>query len=351
MALKKGYCSKCTTKNELNRIFWVNSEAEHCFCPRCMAKLDPKTAIADYEMFIANGLLEAQRMLYQATDFYGAYCKFAEVLDIEPESDHARLGRIIALIYMSKLRKSKFRETAILLKTEATAHFHKMKDLEIYAKTLRKCFRAIDEYDTLFRKRLMVRKAFYSVDCLKLFIQRLSEIIDLKNLLIEELTFVNEKLDNEKIKNAIDEYKESTKNSQKELKLKYPTVDGTKYGLAKINDNGEIILGYGDTKTKPITHYRHHTLSDKDEKGKLIKDEVYPNNMGIARGIKITIPVLIALLVIALGLLVPYFIFMKKSLGWYFLIGSGVFLAAFVVVFVLRLTWKHKLKKRHHLID
>ena len=351
MALKKGYCSKCTTKNELNRIFWVNSEAEHCFCPRCMAKLDPKTAIADYEMFIANKLLEAQRMLYQATDFYGAYCKFAEVLDVEEDSDQARLGRIISLIYMSKLRKSKFKETTILLKSEAAAHFHKMKDLDIYAKTLRKCFRAIDEYDTLFRKRLMVKKTFYSVDCLKLFIQRLSEIIDLKNLLIEELIFVNEKIEDEKIQNAIDEYKESVKLSQKELKQKYPTVDGTKYGLAKINDNGEIILGYGDTKTKPITHYRHHTLSDKDDKGTLIKDDVYPNNMGISRGIKVTIPVLIILLVLAIGLLVPYFILRKESYAIYFLIGSAVLLAGFIAIFVLRLIWRHKLKKRRHLID
>lgn len=351
MALKKGYCLKCSTKSEKNRIFLVNSEAEHCYCPRCMARLDPKEAIADYEVYLANKILVAQRLLYQVTDFYGAYCKFAEILDIEPDSYSARLGRIVSLIYMSKLRKSKFREAAVLLKSEANAYFHKMKDLDPYVKVLRKCFRAIDEYDQLFRKRLTIKNYFFSVECLKLFVQRLVEMIELKTILIEELGFINSRLESEKVARFIVEYKDSLKLSQKQLHSKYSVVDGTKYEVAKINDNGEVILGFADGKSKPITHYRKYTLNETDISGHLINDYVYPNNVGISRAIRKTLPVTTDAGIISIVLLALYFILIKKIYAIYLLIAFIIFFLIGLTMVILDLLWRHKLKIRRHLID
>lgn len=63
--LKKAYCTHCKTENELNRIFEVNPDAEICYCPFCMTELKPKEAIDDYNYFISQKVLKANRLLYR----------------------------------------------------------------------------------------------------------------------------------------------------------------------------------------------------------------------------------------------------------------------------------------------
>ena len=350
MALKKAYCTHCATKNKKIHIFTVNPEAEHVFCPRCMEKLDPKVAIADYQMYISNLVLEAQRTLYQKTDFYNAYCQFADILDIEPESEAARYGRTISLIYMSTLRHSKFKEATVLIESEATQYYHKTKDLRFYAKFLMKCNRAIDEYLSLIPKRLTTRKVFYNLECIKLYVTRLDEALALKKVILEELTRLADKVEDHKVQTALEDLTNSIKELEVDINMKHPCADGYKYALAKKSKQGEMIFGRGDQTLKPLQHLVSYTLNDHDNKGRLIKDKVYPDNTHIAKLVKKTIPAMIIDILLGLGLLAPYFL-IKEKYAFYFLIGACVFFGLSLLTLAFHIKWKHQLSKRRHLID
>ena len=68
MALKKGFCSHCKGDERL-RIFDVNSAAEVCYCPNCMAEMLPKEAIMNYGYLISHYLKKASKALFEKAGY------------------------------------------------------------------------------------------------------------------------------------------------------------------------------------------------------------------------------------------------------------------------------------------
>ena len=106
MALKKGFCTHCKGDEDL-RIFDVNKDAEVCYCPHCMAAMSPKEAITNYNGLIANYLKHGSKALFDSTQYLEAYQTFAHIIDLNETIKVAHFGRIMSMVHLSTLRKSK----------------------------------------------------------------------------------------------------------------------------------------------------------------------------------------------------------------------------------------------------
>ncbi|MCR5185220.1 MAG: hypothetical protein K6C32_03990 [Bacilli bacterium] len=349
-SLKRAYCTHCKTDNEMNRIFEVNPDANVCYCPYCMAELKPKEAIEDYKYFISTKLLKANRLLYQDTNFYVAYCAFAHIIEIDPKSVEARFGRISALIYMSTLRRSYFEDVITLTSQEASNYFRKLYNQERYLKMISKMNAAVDEYYRRFPKRVMYKDRFYDVKCVELYYTRLKEIITFKKFLLEEVDRIKGKLENGKADAEYIAIEKSIKELEMFFASKTVILDGTRYQAVQANEKGELLLSSFEEKLNPINPKRIGKLDENDGKGHLIKDKVYPDNTYIAKLVKISLPAMIAFIVLGIGALITYFVG-PESLKLLFLILMIVFFVFGLTSLILFIIWKTKLAKRRHLID
>ncbi len=91
--MKKGFCTGtgCNNREEVRRIFEVNSEAQFCYCPYCGKKYRPKVAIFNYEKRITRYNKKAKFFLLNVGQPLYAYNLFAYVLELEPENKTAKL--------------------------------------------------------------------------------------------------------------------------------------------------------------------------------------------------------------------------------------------------------------------
>ena len=82
MAMKKGFClsTVCNKREEVRRIFDVNSEAQFCYCPYCGKKYRPKVAIFNYEKRITRYDKKAKFFLKNVGQPLYAYNLFAYVV-------------------------------------------------------------------------------------------------------------------------------------------------------------------------------------------------------------------------------------------------------------------------------
>lgn len=349
--LKKAYCTHCKTENELNRIFEANPDAEVCYCPYCMAVLKPKEAIDEYNFFISQKLLKANRLLYTDTKFHEAYNAFASIIEIDPKNPDARFGRLLALIYLSTLRHTYFADVCTLLEQEASNYFRKLKDQEHYFKMLHKMSLAVDEYYRGYQRRLMFKDRFYDVACVELYYERLDEIIEIKRVFAEEINKIRLKVQTNKIERVYEELLEDISLKEKLFTTKVATIDGGQYKPLRFNDAGQVLLSKSEKYLQGIKNVKVKTLNlDKEGVGSLIKDKVYPDNSRITTIVKAVLP--ITLLFLTIGIVgVLLFLFGVKKFKLYFLLGSiggFVFAAFFLALYII---WKGKLLKRRHLID
>ena len=149
MALKKGFCTHCKG-DEYDRIFDVNKDAEVCYCPNCMAAMSPKEAITNYGGLISHYLKKASKALFETTQYLVAYQTFAHIIDLNETIKVAHFGRVLSLVYLSSLRKSKIPFALALHKQEAPKWFH-------YTETVTEAFHfmglliyALDTYDYVY---------------------------------------------------------------------------------------------------------------------------------------------------------------------------------------------------------
>lgn len=350
-SLKKAYCPHCRTENELDRIFSVSPDAEVCYCPNCMREYKPKEVIDNYNYFIATKINKAERLLFRDTKFYEAYCAFGDIIEIDSNSSKARCGRILALIYMSKLRKSNFANANLLLDSEADQYFHKLKDQSSYVKFLSRANAALDEYYKRLHRKLTTRERFYNEDCVKLYFQRLFEIIELKKKILDELQKSWAKTNEERTERLIRLVESSVNILNVNFEEKIATADGTCYKVVKIMKHNQIVVASLEEKLNPINHYVAYKLDENEKRGRLLNDKVYPDNIHITRLIKVALPIFILFYAASIVHFVAPFLTKTNHLDIVIFIIAGAFGLIALVWTILYIVWKVQLSKRHHLID
>ena len=349
--LKKAYCPYCRSDNEMVPIFDVNPDADVCYCPNCMRELKPKNAIDNYNYFISTKIDRANRLLFRDTRFLEAYDSFGDVLRIDSTSHRARFGRILSLVYMSTLRKSNFSKTQLLLQEEAEEYYHKLKDQIAYMKFLNKVDYALDEYFKRFYRKLVTKDRFYSLECAELYYIRISEIIELKKTVADELEKSYAKTSDPRIKDSLNDTNKSIKELNKCLEKRALIVDGKRYKFEKILNDNQVLFSQLDETVNPLERYHHRKLVDNEKKGRLIKDKVYPDNSHLMALTGMVFPLFI--IFTALGVLGFLATFLKRFADYklYLYIASAGFNAIGLTALVFFIIWKVQLSRRHHLID
>ena len=350
-SLKKAYCPHCKTENELDRIFLVSPDAEVCYCPNCLREYRPRDVIDNYNYFMVNKITKAERLLYRETKFYEAYCAFGEIIEFDSSSCKARFGRILSLIFMSKLRKTNFANATLILQNEAEQYFRKMKDQTPYVKFLSRATAALDEYERRLHKKITIKERFYDEDCVALYYQRLYEIIEMKKVLLEELEKSWAKTSEDKTEHLI----RSIKASISFLNVKFEdvsvTTNGICYKVSKVTSPNNITVKSLAEHLYPIKNYRVHKLVDNEKRGKLLSDKVFPDNSHINATLKMALPSMIIFYLAFVVSFVLTFITKNNEYDFILYIIAGCSLAVAITWMVLFIVWKAELSNRHHLID
>lgn len=352
MSLKRAYCKKCKTKNDSIRIFEVNSEATVCYCPHCMAESDPQDVINNYNNYIQKQIDEAFEQLFVKTEFQLAYQLFAHILEIDNDALEARFGRILSLIYLSKLRRARFLDAALLIKEEASIYFRKSKNQVAYAKFIKRANTAVDEYYSTFKKKLSVKTYYYDDECIKLMYKRTQEVLDFKSFLLGEVNFINSKHENEDNMVIIRDLESQIDMVKMDMAAKAMAVDGYTYGLAGFGNDGVALLGHNTQPERvKLKFFRRKSLGNSDKKVALIKDGVYPDNTKVWHFIRNSIPCEIVFGTLTLLSIGAFFLFSNKTIKLISLIACGLFFVAGLTLLIVQLVYRHHLKKRGHLIN
>ena len=348
MASKKGLCPYCHTLRVDRRIFLVNPEASTCFCPTCMREMEPKLAISGYKKYIEEQLSVADKTLFVTCDPVLAYQQYADVIELEPREAHALLGRILCLIYMGRVRKSYLKEALTLL--EATSY--EGCSINDFAFFLKKINFALDEYEAALQKKLTFRGFYYDADCLKLYYAHYSDIILLKELLLEIVENIKKKYTSQQNEVLLNLLKHNLDEKRRILKQEVYTADGVSYKFSKIT-NGVVEL----TKTNHDVENRfssHHlaTLDDSNKKQKHIKDEIFKDYTRIAKSKKASLVFFIMFLIVAAGFGAAAYFFKDDQWFFYSFIGAGsLSFIISILNLVFFINWKHLLNKRKLRID
>lgn len=350
-SLKKAYCPHHKTENELDRIFSVNPDAEVCYCPICMSELKPKEAIENYNYFIAAKITKAERLLYRDTRFYEAYCAFGRIIEIDPNSYRARFGRILSLVYMSKLRKTHFADAALLLEGESEKYFNKIKDQISYIKFLQRINAALDEYKKRLYRKITIKDRFYNADCVELYFERIHEILGLKNLILDGLQRCSAKVEEERISHLLKSVETSVKELNKEFNSAVATPDGTRYKVEKVVNDKQILISKLDERLNPYNRYIKYKLNENEKQGRLLKDKVYPDNSHLTLLTNIALPLMVILYALSAITCIAIILFKDYPYRFALYVSFALFIAAAIASTVLFIVWKEQLAKRHHLID
>lgn len=269
MAMKKGFCigTGCNSREEVRRIFDVNSEAQFCYCPYCGKKYRPKVAIFNYEKRINRYNRKAKFYLKNVGQPQYAYNLFAYVLELEPENKTAKLGRLLSLAYLSTLRRNRFSEVRALLDIAKIDIAESKKSKYIsFILNLNAC---ANEYFDKVKKKLTFRSYFFDCECLKLYYKNLRDVIEFKRYLSTELSNSNAKKDTEVVFNEIKDleaiYRESAF-----------TADGVEHTFTNFTKTGDPLIAEGRRKVETkLEKFRMSSLDKNDKKLIYIKDSVF----------------------------------------------------------------------------
>lgn len=268
MAMKRGYCTNCNKRDEVRRIFEVNSESRFCYCPHCGKKYRPKVAIFNYEKTIAKYNKRAKFFLKNIGQPLYAYNLFAYVLELEPYNKTAKLGRLLSLAYLSTLRRNHFGEVKELLEI-ARPDLKDAKNKDKYNHFLLSLDKCLNDYIAKVRKKLTIRTYFYDSDCIKLYYKHLRDTISLKRFVAGEFSGVGDKKSSQDVFESI-----------KNLELVYNeilyTADGVDHTFTNFTKYGDPLVSEGRKKidTK-LGKYRMSTLDKDNKKLAILSDSVF----------------------------------------------------------------------------
>lgn len=344
MSMKKGYCTNCNKHDESRRIFDVNSETRFCYCPHCGKKYRPRIAIANYERIINKYLRKARFFLRNAGETLLAYNLYAYVLELEPGNKTAKLGRLLSLCYLSNLRRNRFKETRELLSIERE-DYHTQGIRREYVAFLLALSNCIDVFLTRSCKKLTFKHYFYDIECVKLYFKQIVEALELKRLIVEELSVCEEEKQAANVSKTIKMWENVFNES-------FFTIDGQEHNLLNFTKAGDPLIVDGKRKedTTKYLRFRPGSLDVNDKKARYIKDEVFSNlNRKTYHFIRVSFVLFTILAASTVLLFILYFIFMKYSFSLVILIIAGILGVSAITFIVLRLIYDHKLK--NHLVD
>ena len=347
MALKRGFCSHCKGDETL-RIFDVNKEAEVCYCPNCMAEMQPKEAIENYSALISHYLKKGSKALFESTQYLVAYQTFAHILDLDESIRVARLGRILSLVYVSSLRKAKISFAFMLHRQEAPKYFHYQETANEYFHFLILLLDALDLYENRLKKRITTHSGiYYDLDCVVTYLQRIDEIKRYKSFISLEATFFIES-NKPQFNDVIKKIYQSAPLYENALKKEYVTLDGYTYLFVKYDSNGAPIVSIKSAKQNIEFHHKPMQLYPKDKKIPALKDDVYQNNLTLSRLVSLSIPLAYISFGVALAGVIAAII-LESDVAKILLIFGAVSLVIFsLILFILHFSWKNRLKKKYY---
>ena len=342
MSMKRGYCIKCRYDDPKRHIFPVNSEAEVCYCPKCMAEYKPKDAIAHYNHFMKHFILKADASLHIAMMPDVSYQKYADVLEIEESNIQALLGRSLSLLYLSTLRHTTFKQVVNLNELDEN-RYHLVSNRHDYFSFLRAAEKVSNDYEEKMHKRLTFKGYFHDKDCVKLYISRLGELIAFKQYIVAELKEIDKVQEADYIEKGIHAL-------EGKIGGKFVTADGdvTVYRGTDRFNSPQLVTLPEKIKTG-LDKYRGYTLKEDDRKLIVIKDVIFKSNraayglasMGYYMGITFGI--------IAAALATFSFFFIRK-MPWLFILlisFAGAFLLTGSILMFAQYKLKQSLKKKH----
>lgn len=333
MAMKKGFCIKCHTVEPRRRIFMVNSESAKCYCPRCMAEYKPKNAINHYNHYVRYVCKRADNTLYTAKRPDLAYDKFGQILEFEPELPKALLGRLTALFYLSTLRRSRFDDVLTMLALESD-RYHLVSAHDDYLNFLKTVNADTETYRGRIFKLLTLKNYFFDLDCLKLYVRRLQEIIDFKKCIQKEMKSIGAEEDANKIDAELLEFNERL------VKTTYYTVDGFAHLFKGFEKDSVLFLDSKESIDSSLSKYRPSALHPTDKNTTKIKDQVFRNNRAGYNAVIIELVGGIASASIGVGTLIAA-LFTKNPLSVFLLI-LGIILTIAGVFFIV---WQYLFRK------
>ncbi len=347
MALKKGFCVHCKGDEDL-RIFDVNKDAEVCYCPHCMAAMPPKEAITNYQNLIKNYLKHASTALFDSTQYLEAYQTFAHIIDLNETIKVAHFGRIISLVYLSTLRKSKIEFAHALHRQEAPKWCHYAETVTEYYHFLLLLLDALTSYENRLKKRITSHGVFYDMDCVILYLKRMNEIKQYKDFVAQEAKFF--------VDNGKDQFKDiigmvalSVHAYEEVFKEKYVAADGYTYLFAGFDSNGLPLLSIKNSNPNMELRRKKIELYPHDNKKSKIKEEIYLNKLPMFRLFMASIPVASFLFTIAIvGIVLSFAVIPSSVIKAFVLVLSAISILAAIVFFTLHFTWKSMLKKKYY---
>ena len=346
MATKRGMCPYCKNHN----YFLVNPEAMSCFCGTNMHQISPIEAINKYNSYVDELIAKANNTLEIVGNSELAYQEFADVIELDDSITYPYLGRILCLIYMSKVRKSHVNDARVLLETTAEEYFRKTSEFPMIIHFLKKIVKVTEEYLDGVHRKLSLKTYFYDLKCLKLYMTHVNAVKEFENSILEIVTAIKKKFVNEKVDfllNFLDELitsKEFFLNDEEHI-----LVSGEHYKVSEIKPNGEVeIVKIEDkhTDTK-LTRYRLATLDSSNKKARYIRDVVFKDYTAIIRSRKVVLVWFILFYIFTAVCGVSSYLFIDNPLVLYTSIGAGglSFIAA-TVLMILFVSWGAKIKKK-----
>ena len=345
MATKRGMCPYCKNHN----YFLVNPEAMSCFCGTNMHQISPIEAINKYNSYIDDLIAKANNTLEIVGNSELAYQEFADVIELDDSVTYPYLGRILCLIYMSKVRKSHINDARVLLETTAEEYFHKTSEFPMIIHFLKKIVKVTEEYLDGVHKKLSLKTYFYDSKCLNLYMTHVNEVKLFENSILEIVTSIKKKFVNEKVDFLLNFLDELITSKEAFLNDEHISVIGEHYNVSEIKPNGEVEIAkvedkHTDTK---LVRYRLATLDSGNKKARYIRDVVFKDYTTIIRSRKVVCvwSILFYLFTALCG--VSGYLFADNPLVLYTSIGAGSlsFIAA-TILMVLFVSWGTKIKKK-----
>lgn len=280
MATRKGVCPYCFSKHNIkNQIIDVNIDNKFSTCRNCGRKILSIEAAKKYDNYIEKQLKKVSYKLYVKGNAQEAYILYGNILSISEKNPEATFGRIVSLIYASKMHKSYIQEALNLFKNDSVIVFRKMSDKEKYINYILKLNTAVDDYIKIVKSTLTIKKHFYDAECLCVYLGHLNEVNDFKDTLVNEIKFLEKHYDSSKAHYVRNSIEQSIEENESILSNSFRTANGFLYKIDKINRKGEAVLL--DLKSKINTHISIHRMATFDSTNKQlkhIKENVFKNN-------------------------------------------------------------------------
>ena len=130
-------------------------------------------------------------------------------------------------------------------------------------------------------------------------------------------------------------------------------MNGESYSVVGFSETGNPLLSRRNSSNQkqPLSLRLNITLDQNAKHKRIIKDQIYPDNQGMAKMTRVFVPLNICFAFCALICLLVFAFVVKQKYSFILLIGASAFALVTIVFFVLYLIFRHHLKLRRHLLD